>query len=105
MQESDEGAKVDLANKAYSALLEAKLGNDSFISASAQTLDNMTVLRKHHEMQTDAPQTTESAAQWDVSSAEQVAVETADQAQADQGLVAAHFAFPANSGAYKVCKH
>lgn len=78
VQESEEGADVDAENKRYEELLRAKVGNDAFTSVSAQTADNMMVLRKQKEVQTDNAATAESAAQWETDTAPEAAPEDED---------------------------
>lgn len=57
---------MDAENKRYEELLRAKVGNDAFTSVSAQTADNMMVLRKQKEVQTVNAATAEAAAQWEI---------------------------------------
>jgi WD40 repeat protein len=64
--EGEESSVIEAQNNAYEEMLKRKVGNDAYISVDVQTVDNMTVLRKHKEVHTSHEVTANSSAQWDV---------------------------------------
>lgn len=75
---------MEQSNKEYAALLESKVGNDSYVSTSMQTIDNMMLLRKHKDAQTVIAQSGTSSSQWDVRTITEAADAVSDATAAEQ---------------------
>lgn len=84
-QDSEAGKSVVEVNARYDSLLNVKIGNDSYVAASVQTMDNGAKLHKQKYAQTSTADYTESGAQW--------------QPQADAEVIAEAGAAEANSAA------
>jgi hypothetical protein len=96
LQESEAAKAVEASNRTYEALLQAKVGNDSFVASSAQTVDNMMVLRKHKEVQTSNAECVTTGAQWEL----EKGIEAAEaDAAPEPEIAAARFTFAPGAGA------
>ena len=98
LQGAKDAEAVEASNAKYQALLQTKVGNDSFVPASAQTLDNMMVLRKHKEVQTISAERVASSAQWDMSAGLQAAEVEAEALAPEQPVAMANFSMAPGAG-------
>lgn len=69
-------------NDSYQSLLQTKVGNDSYVSATVQTIDNGEMLQKDKCSQMGAIVHVESGAQWEPKAEQEVGGDLTESASA-----------------------